>query len=470
MSLLSVELDSLCTGSQRLGAKGVYLPHKDKIQLVLSRNLSKLPIPSDQKIPFELRLEPAGPVLLLNGKEVPCDDARRVKEVARIIDYYRNTGLLEERGTISSPQAKAETQKCLDLMRKTNVPGASERWNSGLHITDDTVSLVRSLIFAVSPLGNKDPVGVNLGYLTGALGTFFALQEIYSGRREISRAREIGDSEGLRRARTRLLFGSVVITASSTHLVGRILKPVAAPIVSAGLQVAAEALFAAGSFIHLATSTLGAVRCYRFNARLNEYLNNPHLTEEQKLQGALKFLKDHIYVTTEEQEQIRIKVEEQHPNVSEFEREELIRKAIQNRVEVKLKFLKRRTSNKSLYLIFNRVDKVLEKIGNPQTRLEGILEASILIDKIQRENKTKFTLYALSMLAALLGVLGMVCFIFCPALTALPYALYGVAGMLYFGMTVYTAFNFIKFEREQDVLEKKENDMLCEDGACAANS
>lgn len=444
MSELSIKLSGLGAGTNILPNQEIYSVHKDRIQQYLSSFFSKQGVQGErQEIPFELHLENEGPVLYMGGRKVALQEPSKLKSVERVVQYYQHTGQLARKPGDDS-FVKPGLQKTVKAMCDASIPGANGQVISGMHITEDTLGLVRSMIYAASPLGTADPIGTHLGYYTGVLGAFFAFRELDLGRTEYNRAKLIGDAEGERRSKARMLSGAVISAASAAHLTEKFLEPVLAASVSTCMSLAAGALFGLGSFLNLGLSSLGALRCHRFNGRLNEYLDNPLLSEEQRMSGALQFLKDQMCVTVEERDALVCKIDQAHPDWTPEQKAASLTKEIQDRIEVKVKYMKRRTSNTSLHLILTQADSILAKIHDPKNAAEGIKEASILLHKVQSENKTKLLLYALSIVAALLGLLGMLLFIFFPPLATLPFILYGIAGTIYLGITIYTAIGVFK--------------------------
>jgi hypothetical protein len=205
---------------------------------------------------------------------------------------------------------------------------------------------------------------------------------------------------------------------------------------SAALGVS-NVLFGVGSLLAVGTSLLGAVRCERFNHRLNEYLENPKLTEVQKMQGALRFLKDSICVTVEEMREIEEQINRKYPHLSAEKKEQLIQQKLADFSEVKVKYLKRRTSNKSLRLILNHADELLGKLSNKETCIEGIKECTVFFNSIRQENRIKLSLYMLGLIASILSFVGMLIMSFTSA-TILPFVLFGIAGTIYLAISIYT--------------------------------
>jgi len=182
---------------------------------------------------------------------------------------------------------------------------------------------------------------------------------------------------------------------------------------------------------------MGWTRCHRFNRRLDEYLLNPHFTQVERLQGALRFLRDSITITPEEVVKITSEIEKTYPHLTKGERENILREKMDHLVEIKVKHLKRRTSNSSLTLILNNADSILSKLASKDKQAEGIKDATLLIQKVQSANWTKMTMYILSFLAATISVIATI--FAAIALGPTPFILYGIGGAIYLSLSVYTA-------------------------------
>jgi hypothetical protein len=443
---MSVRLQDLKIGEQTLPSQKFYSVHKNSLQQSLSNLFSKAGIELKDNTPFEVKFGGKQPVLRLNGKVTLLGDDE-TRNAQRVVRYYQNIGQLKKEEE-ACPIIHRATRKTVKEMRKAKIPGASGKAISGMHVTEDTLGLIRNAIYSIAPDGSfADRLGDQLGYYTGLFSAFFAFKEIEQGMSEYKRAMFIGDEEGKRRAQLRFFRGGLVSTGSAAYLAHKLWEPALSASASLGLTVASQVCFGFGSLVNVGTSALGALRCYRFNERLNEYLFNPNLTEEQRLSGALEFLKDEISVTADEKEEILAKI---NPSLPAEERTQILIEEIAKLTELKVKHLKRRTSNQSLLMILKHVDPILVKLKNPATAIEGMQEAAVLLTKLQMENKTKFNLHSLSIVAGLLGLIGMLLFILVP-FAALPFIFYGIAGTIYLGTSIYTAVGI--FQKKQLEIE-----------------
>ena len=433
MSLDSVNLSRFGVGGVQLDAALLTPLHKSRIESCLSRYLLKHPS-SQANIRVEVTKDPD------------------LKEVARIIRYYQHMGLLPTKKVDPKEAELREraTRAGIRAMHQASVPGVSGQIIAGVRIAEDTLSVTRNLLSALPPIGEDNPVISHLGYYAGAMWSFFGTREWMGGREDLKRAKKIHDEEGTRRALARITSGAIVGTASAAYLSGKVFDTFGISQASLGSLAMANILFGLGSLLAFGMSTLGWIRCRRFDKRLSEYLENPHLTEWQKIRGALWFLKDAVSVTPEEMADLRAKIEKKHGYLSSIEKENLLQRDLTHLTESKVKYLKRRTSVKGLRLIMQHVDSLLDKLGDEQKRPEAIKEAALLLQKIQNETRVKTSLHILSFIA---GMISFVAMAISALITggALTFVLYGVSGAIYLCMEIYNTAALFKRKDHDDL-------------------
>ncbi len=439
MGSLSITLNRLRVGSEQLDPTQIYSPHKKSAEECLTKIFqSHFPAPSTET-PFKIKFNLGRPELHYQGKVVPLQKSSELKRVARIMRYYQHTGHLSKPVMLKGEKAQTveESKKSIQAVHDASIPGTNGQVLAGMRIADDTLSLTRNILFAIPDIGQNDPIVSHLGYYAGIFWTFFALRELDDGVTEYKRSKLIGDEEGIRRGQARILSGGIISTASFGYLSGKILDSYVSATAASVVLGAANVLFGVGSMLAMGTSLLGALRCERFNQRLNEYLDNPNLSEKDRLKSALKYLKECISISPEEREILVQQVEKEHPDWTQEAKEKLLNQKLADLTEVKVKYMKRRTSSRSLQLILRDTDKILALLENPETAVEGITKASVLINTIQKESRLKKTLYMLGFVAALVSFAAMMILTFMSA-GALPFVLYGISGTIYLLITVYT--------------------------------
>jgi hypothetical protein len=420
---MTVQLNRLSIGPRHLESAQLLPIHKSRIESSLSTYFLKQG-EGNQQIPFRINLS-----------QNPSPD---LKEALRTTRYYQHMDILPRKPMSAADSALREktARAAARAMGLKSVPGTSGQVIAGARIAEDGLSITRNALFAT--IGADNPIASHLGYYAGVMWNFFGIREMGGGRNDLKGAQNIGDSEGVRRAQARIASGAIVTSASTAYLAGKVFDTVGVATASIGAMVTANVLFGIGSVLAMVMSSLGWIRCHRFNERLNEYLENPHLSEVQNLRGALQFLKDTISVTQEEVAQLRADIDKKNPSLSPVEKKQLLHKKMTDLAEVKVKYLKRRTSNKSLQMIISQVDPLLAKLGSEQTRSVGIKEATLLLHKVQNENRVKMSLFILGFVAAAVSIVAMAVMTFMTA-GALPFVLFGIAGVIYLSVGIYSA-------------------------------
>lgn len=168
---------------------------------------------------------------------------------------------------------------------------------------------------------------------------------------------------------------------------------------------------------------------------MNKYYENKELSREQQVRGTLNFLKEKLSVSKNEQRDLIHEINEEHPEMSKQEKEELFKQRLADKAEVKVKYLKRRTSNKSLDLILNKVEPLLARLNDPA----ALEEADALIQTILKENKVKMGLYLVGLIFSVVSLIGVILADFF-SFGTLPYIIMGVASAVFLLITLYNFF------------------------------
>lgn len=484
MNQLSVKLN-LSFGQLGISADKVLPQHQETLQKCIVKifhdNVSSAPV-SGQKVQLHLGLN-GKPILVVGGREIDVKPSSEVKKVERIFRYYQNVLPRQpEEGVSHREQISSRSVRAVS---DAAVPGTTANLWAGTRFGDDSLSLYRRIV-AVR-YGPDSPFSKQLGYYAGSIWSAVFWKELIDGINEHERAKAIGDTEGSTRAWYKAVSGGALLAASLCYLAGKVIDEKVSLEIGAHVLSASSLLFCAGSLVGIITSALGVVRCERFNNRLSEYLQNPNLTEVERMRGAWTFLKDSLVVSAEEKEAFEKEVEAQYDHLSPETIEKLIRKSItedveaevkeakdknpafkmtkeekkalvdsrmqsldragekaelvkiliKNKTEAKIKYMKRRTSTKSLQLILGNADEILAKLNSKSVRVqrEGVVKATQLIDVIQKENRTKMLLYAIGTIASIISFIGLVCMPFTAAL--FPFVLCGIASSIYLALAIY---------------------------------
>lgn len=439
MSGLAIQLDRFSSGPSKICSAEIYPVHKQKAQEYLTQ-IFKDNIPEtskDRKI--LLKLTPNNPKIFLGEKEFSLPKSSALKNVDRIVRHYQHANVLARPSlTAAKEQDRVEKmKKSVQAVNDSSIPGTKGTILAGARLADDTLSLSRNILRTLPMFGPNSQIVNHLGYYAGVFWSFLALRELDGGATEYKRANTIGDEEGRRRAISRLFSGTVVSAGMLTFLGGKVCETFASASSASTVLGVSDVLFGVGSVVAIGTSLLGAVRCSRFGKGLREYLKNPALTEQQRMRGAIHFLKDSISVTPEEMAEIKADIEKEHPDWSQKKKEQLFLQKVTDLTEIKVKYAKRRTSNKSLRLIAQHADRILAKLDSSDQSAEGIRQATILLDIVQQDNRIKMGLHILTFIAGVISFIAMLVLAFASAGIA-PFILYGISGTIYLGVTLYT--------------------------------
>lgn len=439
MSSLSITLNRLSVGPKGLEPAQIFSKHKTSVEDCLTKIFQENFDAPAETATFKIKFKLGKPVMVYQGKTVPLEKSTELKRISRIMRYYQHTGHFDKPQMLPEHEKEGvnQTKSAIRAVHDASIPGSNGQLLAGMRIADDTLSLTRNILYAIPQIGRNDPVVNHLGYYAGIFWTFFAVRELDDGLIEYRRSKLIRDEEGVRRSQARILSGGIISTASAGYLAGKICDTYVSQPAATGLFGAANILFGAGAMLAMGSSLLGALRCHRFTDRLNEYLENPMLSHEERLKSAVQYLKECISVSAEERETIVQEIEKKHPSWSKALKEKLLEQKLSDLTEVKVKYMKRRTSSKSLLLVLNHADDIIAKLENPATVIEGITKATSLINSIQKESRTKKTLYILGFVAALVSFVAMLILTFTSA-GMLPFVMYGISGTIYLLIAVYT--------------------------------
>ncbi len=452
---MSIQLNGFQFGSTRLDSTQIFPPHKKNSEQLLAKifQRQKIDLPSKGGS-VQIKLNLNKPQLVTADQKILLEKSGELKQLGRIVRFYQHTEQLPKaKLTVEAKkESDAQARGAIKAVHDASIPGTNGQILAGMRIADDTLSLARNILFALPEIGPKDPIVSHLGYYAGLFWAFFALRELDDGIVENKRSKVIGDGEGTRRAGARVLSGTIISTASLGYLAGKFCNTYASSVAASGVLGAANVLFGVGSVLAMGSSLLGALRSSRFNDRLDEYLENTTLSEIDRLKSALKFLKESITVTAEEKAALTQEIDEKHPSWSESEKTRLLKQRLADLTEVKVKYMKRRTSTRSLALILNQADSILAQMDDPKTRASGIAKATVLIHQIQKDSRIKKALYILGFVAALVSFVAMLIITFVSS-GALPFVLYGVAATIYLLISIYAAVGMICFKKEQKPIE-----------------
>ncbi len=375
-------------------------------------------------------------------KQSASDEILKIQRIAR---YYQNIGYVSR--DFSKDRLLTKTAgRVLAQMQPPQTPRIKDTISTGVRFTENTLSLVRDGLKLCPEVGPDHAFVANYGFAAGSVWSFFAVKEWMDGIDDYEKAKLIGDSEGARRAAARSSNGFVTMCASSLYLSSKILSAAnALESAITAISYSSNAFFGIGAMIGMGINGLGIYRCSRFNSRIDEYLNNPDpdLKKSQKLKGALRFLKDSMSVTPEERKELRQKIEREHCDETPEERKNRFDEAVAHLAETKIKYMKRRTSNKSLEMMLDPksgIDALLPLLENEGDRAIGAVNAAEeLIHEVKKQTWKKMFFYALGFIASLVGLIGIISGTFLTG-GALPFVLLGISAAIFAFLTGYNLY------------------------------
>lgn len=394
---------------------------------------------SQKAAPFRLQYEIGNSGTLVraeNGQEERIALQEKAREewtkIARTVRYYQHLGYVK-RDLSQDVSLQDSAKKTVAAMKKGAEPSLKDHGYSLVRIGDNTLSFVKDVLTVRSDWGLQNTSLSNsyinnVGFLSGSIWSFFAIKEVYDSVSEMDSAKAIGDEEGVRRAQVRYVSGVSTLWGAGFYLSAKFagLAGAAAETAATALSYTSNSLFGIGSVIGIGMAGLGIYRCLTFTSRLNEYLQNQDKDEAQRLKGALRFLKDSMSVTPEERKEITERIHRDHAEKTPWERQLLIDEELKNLTETKVKYMKRRTSHKSLSLLLNHVDRLLCDLDRGQ----GIDEANQLIATIKSENRKKLALYWIGFFASVFGLIAVILSTLATGGMA-PFVLLGLSALVY---------------------------------------
>jgi hypothetical protein len=272
-----------------------------------------------------------------------------------------------------------------------------------------------------------------MGCATASLGLILSGVRIKDGLEEYRASKKIGDAEGLHRAESQIASGALLSHASALLISQKaILLAGTAQTAAVGVGLAGHSFFGAGMALAIGMAGWGIYRSAKFRWQLDKLANDPSCTEAERMQNTLVYLKELIVPSSQEVLIIKKKLEKENPLKSHYWIERELNRQVSGRIETNLKYLKRRTSSRSLKLLLDPakgIGPILSKLDQTATRGEGAQEARALIEELQKDNLRKIGLFTVSLLIAaisLAAVILMSAFSF----GTLPIILYIVATVL----------------------------------------
>lgn len=340
---------------------------------------------------------------------------RMVRYVNQMADHARALGVV-------APSSGSGVEKGAFREALTDAAG-SGKIVAGLDFASEGIFLARCAI-RTNAGGRSVAIDRRLGFAGGALSLVLSGASVAGGVKDRIRAAEIGDGEGVRRSQVRTAVGLISMGNAVFYFLDKFAKALWSNGAVLGVQVfqrGADFCFGAGSILGTVLSALGIYRCRLFAEDLNGYLER-NASEEERVKGALRFLRSCCFVSDEERADLRAK----HGEGEEY------KAALKNFAEVKILQFKRRTSMRSAEQVVENVDRLLANFN--------LDEAKKIIGIVQKDNRMKTVLFAIGMLSSLLCVAGLMLGLF-SGFATLPTILYIVSSSIGIGTVLADAFS-----------------------------
>ncbi|NGX49212.1 MAG: hypothetical protein K940chlam5_00808 [Candidatus Anoxychlamydiales bacterium] len=283
-----------------------------------------------------------------------------------------------------------------------------------------------------------------LGYLVGSFG-------LINGIENIKDARKIDDREGKYDGIHKVIRNTFAIVGGSIDWIGKTIKAVGHVVIKLALSIIATSVFLFVTLYALARFVYFDIKAIHFKKKLNEYLKNDKLTDEEKKIGALNFLKNKLIVSKRRSFKILKKTRKQNPNLPDEKIEKLVHDEIKKIVKTKVKRFERRVGSNIAGLIQRNAKQILK---DPKNDL-NIEKINKIFEKVLYKNSLAIhenTLFSLAIaLQGIEFILFMIIGFTIPAL--IPGAL---SSMLFAYLQGYSFYR--KYYLKEDKIDKKDED------------
>ncbi|MBN2479238.1 MAG: hypothetical protein JXA94_03335 [Parachlamydiales bacterium] len=210
------------------------------------------------------------------------------------------------------------------------------------------------------------------------LGYYFAGFGILNGIEQESDSRKIGDKEGMWDGRHKINRNLIAMIGGAIQAIGKTLASLALTVVGSALFIFI-AIYATLRYVYFAISAM------KFRNKLNAYLKNDKLTDEEKLKGAINYLKSKVTITQAETAKVLKKVKKQYPNESDEKIKKIANNILKNKLLVKLKRFERRVGGSVLAAkIQKNSDDYIKNYAAKRLEIEK------LINRVKDKNKIIF--------------------------------------------------------------------------------
>jgi len=285
------------------------------------------------------------------------------------------------------------------------------------------------------------PVVILGTYMMLPLLGFSSAYMIKRGSDESAKYALIGDKEGRKDGERIVWEGAALLSGTVLWGASEATATLGCVATGTALGAAAAVSFGAAGVVGTGFSTLKIARCHQFRSKLNQYLYNEALTDDQKMMGAMGFLRDQL--SLQGHEILEIFNEIDALALPKEEKVDLVRDRIIKLMHTKLNRIKRRIGAKATELVLRNVEDIIRDLRNPATKEEAIERAKELISTIKHENRKRIIFYAIMLAASLFSIAALIAAtIASGGLVPLVIGLIGAS--LYTILSVYTFLTFLR--------------------------
>ena len=350
-----------------------------------------------------------------------------------------------ERGPIQArlPLVEQTASKTLNRIRQPAKANLSSKTVTLLSFTDLNASLTRHVLQLVPSVGPNHPSISGLDCLSSGIGILVgSAVTIGNGVADLNKSQQIGDGEGMRRAVTQIGSGAISTSASLLSLIYETTVSTLAVI-----GVAEDVFFGVGSVVNMTISGWAIYRSACFLSRIDGHLESINLNEKERVVKALEFLKEKIAPTEREKESIVKEIERIYPKWRLQEKITAAKRKILDLAEVKFRYVKRRTGQKTAERILTDVCKHLDRLRSPKSDLFHLASAKELISEVKNQTKKEILINAIVAITSLIAFTALIIGTFF-SLGALPFVLYAISSAIALGILLYPLIteNLIQFK------------------------
>ncbi|MFA6118775.1 MAG: hypothetical protein WCT85_01860 [Parachlamydiales bacterium] len=200
---------------------------------------------------------------------------------------------------------------------------------------------------------------------------------------EINRdAKKIHDAEGASDGKHKVIRTVLAIFASLIELITTNFKIIKNALTKLCLKIGANFLFVFVTLYASLKYTLAYLTVSKFRRKFVAYLENDNLTHAQKVEGALRYLKNKVTVSEEDALKILKKVRLENPDLAEDKIQQLAHDMIAKKLLTKVKRFERRVDSFEISMIQNNIDEILKDLSKP----ENMRMAEKIIEKVKYKN------------------------------------------------------------------------------------